>query len=83
MSEIKLLHGDSYKLIKDIPDKSVDLVYIDVPYLITNMSMGGGLIKEHNREKLLRELEDITHGINWSILDDITRVLKHIYIYMV
>ena len=30
MSNIRLLHGDSYKLIKDIPDKSVDLVYIDI-----------------------------------------------------
>lgn len=25
--------GDSYKLIKDIPNKSIDLVYIDIPYL--------------------------------------------------
>lgn len=33
MSNIKLLNGDSYKLIKDIPDKSIDLVYIDIPYL--------------------------------------------------
>lgn len=24
--------GDSYKLIKDIPDKSIDLVIIDPPY---------------------------------------------------
>ena len=39
MSNIKLLNGDSYKLIKDIPDKSVDLVYTDVPYLYVQ---GGG-----------------------------------------
>lgn len=25
--------GDSYKLIKDIPDKSIDCIYVDVPYL--------------------------------------------------
>jgi DNA modification methylase len=25
--------GDSYKLIKDIPDKSIDLIYTDIPYL--------------------------------------------------
>lgn len=36
---IKLLNGDCYKLIKDIPDNSVDLVYIDIPYLYCN---GGG-----------------------------------------
>lgn len=29
--------GDAYKLIKEIPDKSVDLIYTDIPYLI-----GGG-----------------------------------------
>lgn len=25
--------GDSYELIKNIPDKSIDCVYIDIPYL--------------------------------------------------
>lgn len=27
-----ILCGDSYKIIKDIPDKSIDLVVIDPPY---------------------------------------------------
>ena len=27
-----ILHGDSLKLIKQIPDKSVDLVFADPPY---------------------------------------------------
>lgn len=31
--------GDSYELVKNIPDKSIDLVYIDIPYLI---GKGGG-----------------------------------------
>ena len=31
--------GDAYKLIKDIPDKSIDLIYTDIPYL---MRGGGG-----------------------------------------
>ena len=30
--------GDSYKLIKNIPDKSIDLIIIDPPYKITNRS---------------------------------------------
>lgn len=25
--------GNCYELIKDIPDKSIDLIYTDVPYL--------------------------------------------------
>ena len=32
----KIIHGDSYELIKKIPDKSVDLVIIDPPYFIEN-----------------------------------------------
>ena len=32
MSKIDLRLGDCYKLIKDLPDKSVDLIYTDVPY---------------------------------------------------
>lgn len=26
--------GDCYELIKKIPDKSIDLIYVDIPYLI-------------------------------------------------
>ena len=26
--------GDCYELIKNIPDKSIDLIYVDIPYLI-------------------------------------------------
>ena len=33
--------GDSYELIKNIPDKSIDLVYIDIPYLIGHGGSGG------------------------------------------
>ena len=32
MPEIKLIHGDAFKLIKDIPSKSIDLVFTDPPY---------------------------------------------------
>ena len=34
--------GDSYELIKNIPDKSINLVYIDIPYLIGQGGGGGG-----------------------------------------
>lgn len=40
MSDIKLLNGDSYKLIKDIPDKSIDLIIIDPPYEYTTGGCG-------------------------------------------
>lgn len=37
METNKIYLGDAYKLIKEIPDKSIDLIYTDIPYLI-----GGG-----------------------------------------
>jgi len=30
--DIKLLHGDCLELMKDIPDKSVDMILCDLPY---------------------------------------------------
>lgn len=35
MENIKLLHGDCLELMKDIPDKSIDLVLCDLPYALT------------------------------------------------
>lgn len=36
----KIYLGDSYELIKKIPDKSIDLVIIDPPYFIENTDGG-------------------------------------------
>lgn len=35
----KVYCEDSYKAIKELPDKSVDCIYTDIPYLIAH---GGG-----------------------------------------
>lgn len=78
-----IYNEDCYEAIKNIPDKSIDLVYIDIPYLIDD---GGCSQKPLSlRAKRLRtvELEDIRHGIDYSILDELCRVMKNIYIYMV
>ena len=36
MSNIKLLQGDCLELMKDIPDKSIDMVLCDLPYGTTS-----------------------------------------------
>ena len=85
MSEIKLLHGDSYKLIKDIPDNSVDLVYVDIPYLYdSGGSVGNDKSPVSQRIAKVRNeyLKNISDGIDYAILDDFRRILKHIYIYI-
>ena len=36
----KIIHADSYDFIKSIPDKSIDCIYTDVPYLYVNGGVG-------------------------------------------
>ena len=74
---------DCYKAIKEIPDKSIDLVYIDIPYLIE--SGGGGYSKLGQRINKInkKDLANISQGIDYSIFDELVRVMKYIYIYMV
>ena len=75
--------GDSYKLIKDIPDNSIDLVYIDIPY--DTAYIGGGSFKNKVKNAVVtmnENIENLMNGIDYSILDELCRVLKTIYIYM-
>lgn len=81
LNEIYL--GDAYKLIKEIPDKSVDLIVTDPPYQIDGLHTGTGILKNrkttHVTEMLNTNLGD---GINLSILDEFVRVMKKINIYL-
>ena len=74
--------GDSYELIKEIPDKSIDLIYTDIPYEI--QSGGGGTSEISKRIQRINkvELKDISNGIDYSILDEFVRIMKRIYIYI-
>ena len=76
--------GDCYELIKMIPDKSIDLVYIDIPYLI---GYGGNEEKKSKLAKRIqkedKQITNIKNGIDFLIFDELCRVMKNIYIYMV
>jgi site-specific DNA-methyltransferase (adenine-specific) len=41
MSKIKLLQGDCLELMKNIPDKSIDLIATDPPYDVSATNRGG------------------------------------------
>lgn len=75
--------GDSYKLIKNIPDKSIDLIYVDIPYLIESGGTGTSPVAKRIYKLNYETLKDIRNGIDYTILDEFCRVLKTIYIYMV
>ena len=42
----KIYLGDAYELIKQLDDKSVDLVYIDIPYDIEGNGGGGAFVSK-------------------------------------
>ena len=80
----KIYLGDAYKLIKEIPDKSVDLIITDPPYQIEGIH-GSGILKTRGKTPSFHnQLHDngLDKGIDLKILDDYVRVLKKINIYI-
>jgi DNA modification methylase len=107
MLELNKIHlGDSYELIKQIPDKSVDLVVIDPPYEILTNGGGGSFGEKHrkyhkqytdlNGKTELKEgkrivanimkngqnIEGIASGFDYSLLNELDRVMKKVNIYI-
>ena len=77
--------GDCYELIKNIPDKSIDLIITDPPYEWERGGKYTGLFrKDPSSRAFMNQIEDkrIDKGINYDILDEFVRVLKKINIYI-
>ena len=81
----KITQGDCYELIKQLPDKSVDLIVTDPPYLIENTTAGGNSELAKSIQGMNNELAngELTQGISEDILDEFMRVMKvpNIYIW--
>ncbi len=76
----KIYLADCYELIKQIPNKSIDLIITDPPYeLEVNHSAGafGKTKKLH-----FQQIVDLSYSFDYSILDEFVRVLKKINIYI-
>lgn len=82
---IDLRKGDCLELLKDIPDKSIDLVVIDPPYLLETDGAGmfGKKADNYGGERyVMKNIDFMKNGISEEILDEIYRVLKKINIYI-
>lgn len=83
--------GDAYELIKNIPNKSIDLIVTDPPYLIQNTEAGGHNDFSRGGKKSIQNMNDqlensngeLTNGIDETILNEFMRVMKvpNIYIW--
>ena len=70
--------GDSYKLIKDIPDNSIDCIYTDIPYLFADGGSSNSPLSQRIKKLKQQDLAGITKGIDYSILKEFIRVLKKV-----
>ena len=71
----KITCGDSYELIKEIPDKSVDCIYCDIPY---DMHFDGSGCLHEKLGNIKEEVKNFSNGINYDIINDFIRVMKNI-----
>lgn len=83
MDSDKIYLGDAYELIKQIPDKSVDLIVTDPPYDISILH-GGPMVRQKRFQTLYTSLNenDLDRGFDLSILDEFMRVMKKPNIYI-
>lgn len=79
----KIYNGDCYELIKQIPDKSVDLIYTDIPYKMNYGKENSGF--EFNDNQVVKSGENmkpLINGIDLKILDEFIRVLKKMNLFI-
>ena len=83
---INLIHGDCYKELIKIPDKSIDLIYTDPPYKVGIFKEGsGGTVNKLGKlDKTLIPINNITQtGYNlYAFCEQAVRVMKEINIYI-
>lgn len=82
--ENKIYLGDSLELMKSIPDKSIDLIMTDIPYLYLEKRPSKKSCLYNDVIKVREELSDcdIDNGIPITWLDEACRIMKKINIYI-
>lgn len=82
---IDLRCGDCLEVLKDIPDKSIDLVVTDPPYILETDGAGmfGKKADNYGGERyVMKNIDFMKNGISNEVLDEICRVMKKINIYI-
>ena len=78
----KIYNGDCLELMKEIPDKSIDLVLTDPPYLYSNIVGGSNSKLSKSITKAFNDLSNIRDGISLDFCNEILRLQKNINAYI-
>lgn len=72
--------GDSYKLIKELPDKCIDCIYTDIPYLYNQGGSGSSALGERTAKKRLElmGMSDVYETHKCSTRGEALRIAKNI-----
>ena len=70
--------GNSYELIKEISDNSIDCIYTDIPYLYKQYGKQKSEIGKRITQTHIEQIGKMISGIDLHILDEFTRVMKKI-----
>ena len=74
----KIYNIDCIEGMRQMPEKSVDLVVTDPPYLIE--TSGAGIYKQDDKQ-YVKELNEMKDGFSRGVLDELCRIMKKINIY--
>jgi DNA modification methylase len=79
----EIYNEDCYEAIKKIPDKSVDCIYVDVPYEYVNGGTSESDLGDRfaKKRKILKE-KNIYNGFDYNLLQEFIRIMKYINIFI-
>ena len=83
--QVNLYNGDCLEILKNIPDKSIDLVVTDPPYLLETDGAGMFGKKADNyggQRYVMKNIDFMKNGISEIVLDELYRVMKKVNIYI-
>lgn len=75
----RLYHGDCLQVLKDLPDESIDLIFADPPYMLSNdgfTCQGGRMVSVNKGEWDKSQGPTMDHAFHRAWLTECRRVLK-------
>ena len=79
----KITNGDCLEIMKQLPDKCVDLILTDPPYEL-NLHGGSGMGEFSNRKMIkLKHIDFIAHGFDYdNVFNEFIRICKKVNLYI-
>lgn len=77
-----IINCDCYEMIKNIPDKSIDLVYIDIPYEMQSGGKGAGAFGDRIHKLIRKDMKNIIDGIDYKIFDLLKSKMRKVNLFV-